>query len=159
MPTSRLPLEGVIALAFFLPLLIDSGGNAGSQSATLMIRSLATGDVRMKDWTHLIGREVMVALGIGVTMGIAVWAVGFFIRGVPDVAIVVAMTMVLVVLVGSVIGMSLPFLLQLLKLDPATASAPLVTSLADIAGVLIYFSIATWWLADHIREAMALAGH
>jgi len=67
-------------------------------------------------------------------------------RGGPDIAVVVSITMVAVVLVGSLIGMSLPFLLTRLRLDPATASAPLITSLADMAGVIIYFSIATWYL-------------
>ncbi len=137
-------IQAVVALVFFLPLLIDSGGNAGSQSATLMVRALATGDVEMRDWLRLFFREITVALCIGVTMGIAVSVIGVF-RGGPDVAVVVSATMVGVVLLGSLIGMSLPFILTRFKLDPATASAPLVTSLADIAGVILYFSIATWY--------------
>ena len=137
-------IHAVVALVFFLPLLIGSGGNAGSQSATLMVRALATGDVEMRDWLRLFVREITVALCIGVTMGIAVSMIGIF-RGGPDVAVVVAVTMVGVVLMGSLIGMSLPFILTRFKLDPATASAPLVTSLADIAGVLLYFTIATWY--------------
>ena len=137
-------IQAVVALVFFLPLLIGSGGNAGSQSATLMVRALATGDVESRDWLRLFLREITVALCIGLTMGIAVSMIGVF-RGGPDVAVVVAITMVGVVLLGSLIGMSLPFVLTRLKLDPATASAPLVTSLADIAGVLLYFSIATWY--------------
>jgi len=137
-------IHAVVALVFFLPLLIGSGGNAGSQSATLMVRALATGDVEMRDWLRLFIREITVALCIGVTMGIAVSMIGIF-RGGPDVAVVVAVTMVGVVMMGSLIGMSLPFILTRLKLDPATASAPLVTSLADIAGVLLYFTIATWY--------------
>lgn len=138
-------IAAAVALVFFLPLLIDSGGNAGSQSATLMVRALAVGDVRLKDWLGLLGKEIGVALGIGLCMGVAVSLLGLF-RGGPDIAVVVAMTMVAVVLVGSLIGMSLPFLLTRFGLDPATASAPLITSLADMAGVLIYFSIATWYL-------------
>ncbi|WP_305045945.1 magnesium transporter [Geoalkalibacter sp.] len=138
-------IAAAVALVFFLPLLIDSGGNAGSQSATLMVRALAVGDVRLRDWLQLLGREVFVALVIGLCMGLAVSCIGLF-RGGPDIAVVVALTMVVVVLVGSLIGMSLPFLMTRLRLDPATSSAPLVTSLADISGVLIYFSIATWYL-------------
>ena len=79
-------------------------------------------------------------------MGFAVSIIGIF-RGGLDVAVVVALTMLVVVLVGSTIGMSLPFLFSKLKIDPALASGPLVTSIADIAGVLIYFSIATWYLS------------
>jgi magnesium transporter len=138
-------IAAVVALVFFLPLLIGSAGNAGAQAATLMVRALATGDVERRDWLALLGRELAVAAAIGVTMAAAVSIIGFY-RGGVDVGIVVAASMVIVVIIGSVIGMSLPFLLNRLDLDPATASAPLVTSIADIAGVLIYFSIATWYL-------------
>ena len=130
-----------IALVFFLPLLVDSGGNAGSQSATLMIRAMATGDIKMTDWLKMFTKEIAVAITLGVTMAFAVATVGVF-RGGPEIALVVALTMVVIVIVGSLIGMSLPFIFQKLKLDPATASAPLITSIADIVGVLIYFSIA-----------------
>ncbi len=131
-----------VALVFFLPLLIGSSGNAGAQAATLMVRALATGDVRMRDWGRLLGREVVVALALGATMALAVSLIGIF-RGGPEVALVVACTMVLVVIVGSLIGMSLPFLLHWFNRDPATASAPLVTTIADAVGVVIYFAIAT----------------
>ena len=135
-------IEAVIALVFFLPLIVDSGGNAGSQSATLMVRALATGDVQSKDWLKLWGKELGVALALGLTMGAAVWGLGLW-RGGSEVALVVSLAMVLVVMMGSMIGMLLPFLLTRMKFDPATASAPLITSIADIAGILIYFSIAT----------------
>jgi magnesium transporter len=135
-------IAAYVALVFFLPLLIDSSGNAGSQSATLMVRALATGDVALRDWGRLIGRELVVAAALGATMALAVAPIGY-LRGSPEIALAVALTMVLVVLVGSLIGMSLPFLLIRFKLDPATASAPLVTSIADAVGVILYFSIAT----------------
>lgn len=135
-------IENYIALVFFLPLLIDSGGNAGSQSATLMVRSLATGDVNAKDWTKMLGKELMIAALLGISMALAVSFLGFW-RGGYDIALVVAITMQIVVIVGSVVGMSLPFLLNKMKLDPASASAPLVTSIADALGVLIYFSVAS----------------
>ena len=138
-------ITAVVSLVFFLPLLIGSGGNAGSQSATLMIRALAVGDVKLSDWFRLVTREVSVALGIGVVMAGAVYAIGV-VRAGPEVAVVVAVVMVATVLFGSLLGMSLPFLLTRLKLDPATASAPLIASIADIGGVIIYFSIATWFL-------------
>lgn len=138
-------IEAVVALVFFLPLLIDSAGNAGSQASTLMVRSLATGDVRMRDWFQLLRKEVFVSVALGAAMAAAVSVLGIFRAG-PDIALVVASTMFIVVIVGSLIGMSLPFLLEKLKIDPATASAPLITSLADISGVLIYFTIATWYL-------------
>lgn len=146
-------LEAVVALVFFLPLLIDSGGNAGSQSATLMVRALALGDVAMRDWFRLLLREITVALSIGLTMAAAVMLIASF--RAPEVLVPVAITMVCTVMLGSLVGMSLPFLLTKLKRDPATASAPLITSIADIGGVLIYFSVATWWLGDAIQAAKA----
>jgi magnesium transporter len=130
-----------IALVFFLPLLVDSGGNAGAQSATLMVRGLATGEVIMRDWLRMLGRECGVALALGVTMAVAVAVLGV-VRGGPEIAFIVASSMVVIVLLGSLIGLSLPFLLSRFNLDPATASGPLVTSIADAAGVLVYFGIA-----------------
>ena len=134
-------ITAYISLVFFLPLLIDSGGNAGSQSATLMVRSLATGDVKLGDWGRMLGRELLVAAMMGLTMAVAVSLIGL-VRA-PEIVLVVALSMVLIVVVGSLVGMSLPFLLARLRLDPATASAPLVTSIADATGVFIYFAIAT----------------
>ena len=131
-----------IVLVFFLPLLVGSGGNAGSQSATLMVRALATGDVQFKDWFSLLGRETVVALCLGVTMACAVSMLGY-IRSDLMVAIVLAISMVGIVLMGCLTGMSLPFILNKLKLDPASASAPLVTSICDATGVIIYLFVAS----------------
>ncbi|MEX1148132.1 MAG: magnesium transporter, partial [Sphingomonadales bacterium] len=131
-----------VVLVFFMPVLVGSAGNAGSQAATLMIRALATGDVENRDWARLLGREFLVALALGLTMAVAISAVGHF-RGGEEIALVVALSMVAVVMIGSLTGMSLPFLLSRLNLDPATASAPLITTIADVTGVVIYFAIAT----------------
>jgi magnesium transporter len=139
-------IAATVALVFFLPVLIGSGGNAGSQSATLMIRALATGDVRAADWLRLVGKEVSVALLLGLTMAAGVAAIAA-IRA-PEVLVVVALTMTIIVLVGCLVGMSMPFLLTRFGRDPATASTPLITSIADISGVVIYFSIATWLLGS-----------
>ena len=130
-----------LSLLFFLPLLIASGGNAGTQSATLMVRALATGDVRPSDFGRLLGREVAIALALGLTMAVAVSVIGVW-RGGPDIAVVVALAMVTIVLMGALIGMCLPFIFAKLDRDPAAASGPLVTSIADVLGVLIYFTIA-----------------
>lgn len=133
-------IQSMTSLLFFLPLLIGSGGNAGSQSATLMIRSLAIGDVEVKDWFKLIGKEFLVSFMLGISMAAGV----SLIAGLrsPEIVPVVAMAMVLTVMTGSIIGLTIPFIFTKMKIDPATASAPLITSIADIAGVLIYFSIA-----------------
>lgn len=136
-------IQSVVSLVFFLPLLIASGGNAGAQSATLMIRSLAVGDVKLSDWYRLIVKELFVSLLLGVTMAIGVAIVASF--RAPEIIMVVSITMVLTVITGSLIGLLLPFIFTRMKLDPATASAPLITSVADISGLIIYFSIATWY--------------
>ncbi|MEE1675726.1 magnesium transporter [Agarivorans aestuarii] len=131
-----------VALVFFLPLLIGSGGNAGSQAAALMVRALATGEVDKNDWSKLFARELLVGLALGLTMAAAVYSVGVF-RGGPDVAMIVSMSMIIIVLVGSLVGLSLPFLLNKMKMDPATASGPLVATIADVSGVLVYFGLAS----------------
>lgn len=135
-----------VSLVFFLPLLIDSSGNAGAQSATLMVRALATGDVVLKDWRDLILRELLVATALGVTMALVVAPVGA-LRGGHEIALVVGLTMFVLVIAGSLVGMSLPFLLSRLRIDPAIASGPLVTTISDGLGVLVYFSIASNLLA------------
>lgn len=139
-------IEANIALVFFLPLLVDSGGNAGSQSATLVIRAMAVGDVKIRDWFKMFSKELLVSAAIGFTMALAVSTIGF-VRGGFDIAIVVSLTMMAIVIVGSVIGISLPFIFKKLNLDAATASTPLITSICDITGVLIYFAIAAAWLS------------
>ncbi|MDL2228286.1 magnesium transporter [Bacteroidales bacterium OttesenSCG-928-K03] len=137
-------IQSAVSLVFFLPLLIGSGGNAGSQSATLMIRALATGDVVIKDWFKLIGKELIVSLILGLTMAAGVALIASF--RAPEIILVVSLTMVLTVITGSLIGLILPFIFTKFKVDPATASAPLITSISDITGVLIYFSIASVYL-------------
>ena len=131
-----------LTLVFFLPLLIASSGNAGAQSATLMVRALATGDIVLKDWTRVLLRELVVAALLGLTMAAAVSVIGLW-RGGTQIALLVAITMVLVVIAGIVIGMSLPFILNRFGLDPAASSAPLITSIADGIGVIVYLTLAT----------------
>lgn len=135
-------IESNVALVFFLPLLVDSGGNAGAQSATLVIRAMALGEVRIKDWFRMIGKETIISALLGFTMALAVSIVGMY-RGGFEIAFIVAITMIFVVMIGSIIGLSLPFIFSKLKMDPATASGPLITSICDIVGVFIYFGIAS----------------
>ncbi len=138
-------LEATIALAFFIPLLIDSGGNSGSQSATIMVRAIATGDVKLREWMRTAGKEVLVGLSLGVAMGLASWMLGIW-RGGFEVGIVVGLAMICIVLVANLIGTLLPFILTRLNIDPAVASSPLITTIVDASGLLIYFSIAAAFL-------------
>lgn len=135
-------LKSYIALVVFLPLLVGSSGNAGSQAATLMVRAIATRDVHLRDWGRMLGRELLVAGALGVTMALAISGVGL-IRGGSQIALVISLTMIVVVVIGSLVGMSLPFALYRYGFDPATASGPLVTTIADALGVLVYLAIAS----------------
>ena len=127
-------IQTVIGLVFFLPLLINSAGNAGSQAAALMIRALALGDVKTGDWFRLLQKEIIVSVLLGIAMAAAVSLIGF-VQGGLNVAVIVALAMAAVVLVGSTIGMSLPFLLDKLKRS-ATASGrwlPLLRTLPELS--------------------------
>src|SRR5690625_7143050 len=120
----------MVALVFFLPLLVDSGGNAGSQSATLMVRALATGEVRMRDWFQLLSKEITVALLLGLSMTAAVSLVGLM-RGGVILAVIVATTMLLLVMVGSIIGTSLASVPTGLTMDSASATPTLIPPILD----------------------------
>src|SRR5690554_1879305 len=138
-------LASALALAFFIPLLIDSGGNTGAQSATLMVRALATGDVKLTQWFKVLTKELFVGISLGTTMGLAGGLLGLF-RGGYQIGLVVGLAMISIVVVANVIGVVLPFILIKLRLDPAVASSPLITSVADAAGLIIYFTLAAWIL-------------
>ncbi len=134
-------IVAVAALVALMPLLIGSGGNAGAQAATLVVRAIATGEIGSEDWWKLVLREIGVSVAIGLAMSAAAFFLGLAL-GNLHVALVVALSMTTVVVAGSLLGTVLPMVLNRLQLDPATASVPLITSMADIFGVLIYFSIA-----------------
>jgi magnesium transporter len=135
-------LASAIALTFFIPLIISSGGNSGSQSATLITRALAVGDVEMRDALRVFLRE----LGQGLVLGAFLGALGFgralLWGNGTSVAWVVAATLLFVVITGTIVGAMLPLLFTRLGFDPAIASSPFVASLVDVAGIIIYFNIA-----------------
>lgn len=137
-------------LVMFLPLIIASGGNSGSQAATLIIRAMAVGDVRLADWLYVLGREVLNGLAIGLMLGLiglCIVSVGaqfspIFTDHWPRVALAVGLALVGVVLWGSLVGSMLPLGLKRIGLDPATSSAPFVATLVDVTGIVIYFTVA-----------------
>lgn len=145
-------INALVVLVFFLPLVIASGGNAGAQAATLMVRALAIGDVQSRDWIKLWTKEFAVASALGVTMALAVSLLGYW-RGGLGVALLIAIALVLIVVVGSLIGLLLPILLTRMRMDPASASVPLVTSIADVAGIIIYFTLAAVLLNLPVHSA------
>lgn len=139
-------LLAFIQLAFFMPLLIASGGNAGAQSATLMVRAISTGDIRPSQWFRAFRKELLVGLALGVGVGLVTWCLGVF-RGGPEIAMVVGLSMVSIIFIANLLGVVLPFLLTILRMDPATASSPLITSVTDAVGVFLYFGIAATMLS------------
>jgi magnesium transporter len=139
-----------VVLALFVPLIISSGGNSGSQASTLVIRALALGEVSLRDWWRVARREIFAGLSLGAILGsvgflrISIWSAFSTIYG-PHwllVAVTVACALVGVVLWGTLIGSLLPFLLRRLGFDPATSSAPFVATLVDVTGLVIYFTVA-----------------
>lgn len=144
-------LERAIVLTLFIPLIMSSGGNSGSQATSLLIRALALGEVRLGDWWRVMLREVPTGLALGGILGvlgmgrILVWQeLGFYDYGEHWrlVALTVGLGLVGIVLFGSLIGSALPFAMKRLGFDPATASAPFVATLVDVTGLVIYFSVA-----------------
>jgi len=139
-------LASTIALTFFIPLLLGSGGNTGSQSSTIMVRGLATGDIEVNQWAASLGKELSVGLALGATMGLAGILLGTW-KGGLTIALIVGLTMMLIIVVANLIGVVLPLLLTRLNLDPAVASNPLITSITDATGLIIFFSISQWIIA------------
>ncbi len=131
-----------VVLVTFLPVLVDTAGNAGAQSATLVIRAIAVGTVKMKDWLYLLGKELLVGGALGVAMGLGISIMGIIRSKSVAIAEVVVIAMIVNVMVGSLIGVLLPFIFTKFKKDPATASTPLITTLADIIGTGIFLGIA-----------------
>ena len=142
-------ISKAVVLALFIPLVISSGGNAGSQAATLVIRALALGEVTIADWWRIMRREVMAGLALGTILGtigflrITIFSAfsSFYGEHWLLVAWTVGLALIGIVLWGTLIGSLLPLLLRRLGFDPATSSAPFVATLVDVTGLVIYFSV------------------
>jgi magnesium transporter len=144
-------IASAVVLALFVPLIISSGGNSGSQAATLVIRAMALGEITLASWWAVMRREIFSGLALGAILGaigfvrITIWQqVGFYDYGAHwlGLAFTVGLALVGVVLWGTLIGSMLPFLLRRLGADPATSSAPFVATLVDVTGLVIYFTVA-----------------
>ena len=142
-------ISRAVVLALFVPLVISSGGNSGSQATTLVIRAMALGEVRLRDWWRVVHREFRSGLGLGAVLG-ALGATGILLSqafahpyadgvAVP-LAVTVGLSLLGVVLWGTMVGSMLPFLMRRLGFDPAIASAPFVATLVDVTGLVIYFT-------------------
>lgn len=138
-------LAQMVALALFVPLLIDTGGNCGSQASTAMVRALAIAEVRPADLRRVVWREAQVGLLLGLMLGAAVF-VPVSLLWAADLALVVSATLVTICLWATVAGSALPFFARRFGIDPAVVSAPLITTLVDASGLLIYFGFAQLFL-------------
>ncbi|WP_318768726.1 magnesium transporter [Thermus sp.] len=147
-------LSSAIVLAAFIAPIIDMGGNTGSQTATLVIRSMALGQVRPRlgDFLLVLGRDIPVALALGVVIALLEALLAFFSKGVgTEILLVVGLSMLTTTALGSLVGIFLPFLAKRLGADPATLSAPVITSVMDLLGVMVYFGYAYAFLGDLLR--------
>ncbi len=151
-------IEKAVILAVFIPLIISSGGNAGSQASTLVIRAMALGEVRLRDWAHVFRRELGFGLALGAILAsigalrIIGWELAFDSYGglFARLALTIALSLVGVVAWGTLAGSTLPFLLRRLGFDPASASAPFVATVVDVTGLVIYFSVARLTLLGNL---------
>ncbi len=149
-------IEKAVVLALFIPLIISSGGNSGSQASTLIIRAMALGEIRLRDWWRVFFREVICGSLLGLALGligflrVILWPSRETVYGSHylNLALSVSISVVGVVLWGSITGAMLPFLFKKFKLDPATASAPAVSTIVDVTGLIIYFSVASLLLGE-----------
>lgn len=151
-------LAKAVVLALFIPLIISSGGNSGSQATTFVIRAMALGEIALRDWWRVLWREVRSGLALGVILAslgflrVYIWSEVFDVYGdhAIRIGLTVGVALLGVVLVGTTAGAMLPFLMRRLGADPAAASAPFVATLVDVAGIVIYFTVASLILAGTI---------
>ncbi len=137
-----LALESVVALTFFIPLLIGTGGNAGTQSATLVIRGMTLGDIEWKNLGSVFLRETATGLLLGVALAVLAMGRAYMIGAGMGVAITVALALVAVVLLGNLAGVLLPVVARVVRIDPAIMSGPFITTVVDVVGLIVYFEIA-----------------
>lgn len=135
-------LDKVVALAFFIPMLIGTGGNAGSQAGTLVIRAMAVGEVTFRDFFRVVWREARLGVLLGTAMAIVTYIRAITFGGGVALGMTVAATIALIVLWTSILGASLPIVGRRMGFDPAVFSAPMITTLADATGLIIYFQMA-----------------
>jgi magnesium transporter len=148
-------LARAIVLSLFIPLVISSGGNAGSQASTLVIRAMAMEEVRLRDWWRVLRREVVIGLLLGLALGAIGLARVVLLPGSQQafgdefvlIGVTVSLSLVWIVMWGATAGAMLPFALRRFGFDPASASAPFVATLVDVTGLVIYFSVATFVLS------------
>nr|WP_315862138.1 magnesium transporter [Picosynechococcus sp. NKBG15041c] len=143
-------LAQVVALTAFIPLLIDTGGNIGAQSSTVVIRGLNTAELSRQKLLKVLWREAIAGLLLGVVLGLTVVVWAYFLQGNWLVAVTVGLTLTIISVLASIAGAGLPFLFKKLNLDPALMSAPFITTVVDVIGVWVYLTIASQLLLSEL---------
>ena len=141
-------LEAAIALAFFIPLLIGTGGNSGTQITTTIVRAMAVGEVSLKNLGTVLRKELSTGLLISVAIAIAAWVRAWSLGVGPEIGMVVTLTIIAIVLWSATVASIIPMVLRRLRIDPAVVSAPFISTLVDGTGLIIYFEIAKWLLPE-----------
>lgn len=136
-------LYSVAGLSTFIPMLMDTGGNSGSQSSTLVIRGLATGDIKPKDWYKVMWKEFRISMVVGIVLSIiSYFKIIYFDKMPNNIALTVSITLIFAVMTAKVVGGTLPIAAHKLKLDPAIMASPLITTIADATSLIVYFILA-----------------
>jgi magnesium transporter len=142
---NRVALERTLELVVFIPLIMSSGGNAGSQSSTLIIRAMAIGELAPRDWVKVLGRELLIGFSLGVALGLLGFARGWLAGETvapAAIASAVGLSILAIVTVSTIIGSLLPLVIRKVGLDPAVSSTPFIASVVDVLGLLVYFLVA-----------------
>jgi magnesium transporter len=139
-------LETIVVLAVFIPVIMGMGGNVGTQSSTIFVRGLATGEIDKSDVWEYFFREIKVGMSMGLVCGILISFIAFFWQGNPYLGLVVGTSMFITICVATLIGTLVPLLLNMAHIDPAITAGPFVTTIKDVTGLLIYFGIASLFL-------------
>jgi|LJSS01.1.fsa_nt_gb magnesium transporter len=135
-------IQSVIALSFFIPIIIGTGGNVATQSSTLIIRALALREIGPADWFRVFLKELAVSILLGSVLALVVWLRGFFWRGGPEVALVVGLSMLFITMWSNAVAALFPIAAKRVGIDPAVISGPFLTTFIDVTGLLIYFNVA-----------------
>lgn len=135
-------LSQAVFLSYFIPMLVGTGGNTGTQSVTLSVRALTLGEIEIKEFFKIFIKEILTGIGLGIALGVVGGSVAFFILKKIEISIIIFLALFFVIQFSNLLGLSLPIIFKLLKIDPAVSSSPLITTIVDIGGLFIYLGIA-----------------
>ena len=146
-------LESIAIVAIFVPIIMDMGGTIGTQSSTIFTRGILLGHIQTKSIRKHILKEIFVGISLGIIIGIITGAIAYFWQGSFELGVALALALVATMTLAAFLGFTVPYILMKLNLDQATGTGPLITSIKDISGLLIYFGLVNLFLGHLIQEA------